>query len=120
MGAPSDGGRHFVWLSSQDVDAHAGHSPGSGPEQELLIPGTATVEELSLLRSSSGPERDVFFLQLMLRHHESGEAIIDYGYQLDGAPAVSGLANRMLHVQATESDRMRELLAERNAGSITE
>ncbi len=74
----------MTWMGDDDahMDGHAGHGTaghdsagaGSGP-----MPGMATSEELAALRAASGPELDVLFLQLMLRHHEGGLPMMEYG-----------------------------------------
>ena len=43
------------------------------PAGGALMPGMATDKELTKLRSLSGREFDVYFLQLMLRHHQGGD-----------------------------------------------
>ena len=79
------------------------------------MPGMATTEELEKLESLRGPEFDVYFLQLMLRHHEGGAGMAEYAAQHASLPAVRQLADNMLKSQGTESELMRAMLANRNA-----
>ena len=103
------------WMQgAQHHDGHhggMGHGHGSG----ALMPGMATTEELEKLESLRGPEFDVYFLQLMLRHHEGGAGMAEYAAQHASLPAVRQLADNMLKSQGTESELMRAMLANRNA-----
>src|SRR5690606_32631709 len=80
-----------------------------------LMPGMATSEDLANLRAARGPALDVLFLQLMLRHHEGGLPMMEYGEQYASTSAVRNLAGTMVATQQGESDLMRSLLAERGA-----
>ena len=77
------------------------------------MPGMASAAELTTLRSTTGPPLDVVFLQLMLRHHEGGVTMLSYGSERAELPQVRNLARQMLSSQTTESDYLRQLLAER-------
>ncbi|GAA0515808.1 DUF305 domain-containing protein [Saccharopolyspora subtropica] len=106
-------GPPMQWMTDE-----GGHAHGSGPaatQPGALMPGMATSAELSRLQSLRGPEFDVYFLQLMLRHHEGGSAMADYGSRHAALPAVRELAKNMLGSQSTESTLMRTMLTERGA-----
>jgi uncharacterized protein (DUF305 family) len=119
-------GGPMKWMSSP-VDANHGHEvvvDGDGVVGPALpsatpshIPGFAREGEIRALRESDGPEFDVLFLQLMLRHHEAGELVLEYGSQAAEAPGVREFAVGQLDAEATEGNRMRELLALHDAGS---
>ncbi|WP_007023398.1 DUF305 domain-containing protein [Saccharomonospora iraqiensis] len=95
-------------------DAHAdGHAPRSAGDP--LMPGMATEDELARMRSLSGEELDVYFLQLMLRHHQGGVDMARYAVEHSEVRAVRMLAQSMLDVQGAEVDLMRTMLAERDA-----
>ncbi len=51
----------------------------------------------------------------MLRHHEGGLPMMEYGEQYASISAVRNLAGTMVATQQGESDLMRSLLAERGA-----
>jgi uncharacterized protein (DUF305 family) len=73
----------------------------------------ASTEELATLRSATGTQLDVLFLQLMLRHHEGGATMLSYGAEHAELPQVRNLAAQMLSSQTTESDYLRQLLTAR-------
>lgn len=99
-------GGHMAWMASPTHD-HAGGATVA------TMPGMASSADLADLRAATGPQLDVLFLQLMLRHHEGGAAMLDYGTQHAAVPQVRNLAKQMLSSQTSESDYLRQLLAER-------
>ncbi len=105
-------GEPMTWMSGP-----RGHAHGSGgaASDDGRMPGMASEEELAKLRSLSGEELDVYFLQLMLRHHQGGVDMAQYGYDHSSVRAVKTLANSMLVSQDAEMDTMRGMLAERGA-----
>lgn len=123
-------GEHMAWMADAAADDHQLEAAEGGPaaHQHALapttggvqMPGWATDEDLRRLRLASGPELDVLFLQLALRHHEGGEVMLDYGALLVEVDVVRELADEMLLMQPDEGDRMREMLAERGAAPLVE
>jgi uncharacterized protein (DUF305 family) len=99
-------GGHMAWMSTPTHD----HAAGS---TVTTMPGMASSADLAALRAATGPELDVLFLQLMLRHHEGGVAMLEYGAQHAAVPQVRNLAAQMLSAQTSESDYLRQLLAQR-------
>lgn len=108
-------GRHMAWMSTGSGHGHTagGDAPAGAP-----MPGMATSDELAKLRSLSGQEFDVYFLQLMLRHHRGGAPMAEYGAQHAGQHAVRTLAESMLKSQTSESEYMEKLLADRGAAPL--
>lgn len=104
-------GQHMAWMAEGDH----GHGTSGEAASGSPMPGMATSEELAKLRSLSGTEFDVYFLQLMLRHHQGGTDMVRYGAERAEQHAVRTLAESMLKSQTNESDYMTELLAKRNA-----
>ncbi|RSM49524.1 DUF305 domain-containing protein [Amycolatopsis balhimycina DSM 5908] len=86
-------------------------NPAGGP----LMPGMATDAELAKLRSLSGKQLDVYFLQLMLRHHQGGTAMAQYAASHSSLPALKALVNSMLTSQGAEMDQMKLMLSARSA-----
>ena len=80
-----------------------------------LMPGMATNAELDKLRSLSGRDAEVFFLQLMIKHHRAGaemaQAYVDAG---TNAPE-KRLAQGMVDAQHAEIQLMTDMLGERGA-----
>ncbi|WP_254898265.1 DUF305 domain-containing protein [Kitasatospora sp. NA04385] len=83
-----------------------------------LMPGMATNTELDKLRSLSGRDAEVFFLQLMIKHHRAGaemaQAYVDAG---TNAPE-KRLAQGMVDAQHAEIQLMTDMLAERGAQPV--
>jgi uncharacterized protein (DUF305 family) len=115
-GAAADApdGKHMAWMVSSD-HAH-GVSSGSGGVSVggvETMPGMASSDQLRALRALSGPQLDVLFLQLMLRHHQGGAVMLQYGADHASVPEVRNLAAQMLSSQTSESEYLSQLLAAR-------
>ena len=108
-GAAADppSGKHMTWMSTAD---HAAMTSGNGVD---TMPGMASSDQLRALRSASGPQLDVLFLQLMLRHHQGGAMMLRYGADNASVPEVRNLAAQMLSSQTSESEYLTQLLAAR-------
>nr|WP_042195134.1 DUF305 domain-containing protein [Kibdelosporangium sp. MJ126-NF4]CEL21699.1 FIG00995041: hypothetical protein [Kibdelosporangium sp. MJ126-NF4]CTQ92479.1 FIG00995041: hypothetical protein [Kibdelosporangium sp. MJ126-NF4] len=105
------------WMATNAAGAHQHGSnpehPGMQPGQ--LMPGMATQEELAKMRKMTGKELDVYFLQLMLRHHEGGLSMAQYGETHVALPPLRNLARTIVVSQSGEAQYMKSLLAERGA-----
>jgi uncharacterized protein (DUF305 family) len=99
------GGTPMTWMGS----GHAGHST----TDDGLMPGMATEDELAELRSLSGREFDVRFLQLMIRHHQGGYDMAVYGAAHAEVPAVRSLARSIAETQQAETTTMARMLTDR-------
>jgi len=100
------------------METSAGHSHSTATETGSgagAMPGMATSEELTKLRSLTGTEFDIYFLQLMLRHHIGGAPMAEYAAGHAGQNVVRVLADNMLKSQSSEVDYMKQLLAQRGA-----
>lgn len=100
------------WMSAE---GHDHGTASTGPSSGGLMPGMASSAEMAHLQALRGPDFDVYFLQLMLRHHEGGAPMADYGARHATIPAVRELAKNMLGSQTNESELMRSMLAQRGA-----
>ncbi|MHA6796158.1 DUF305 domain-containing protein [Pseudonocardia bannensis] len=105
------GGQHMAWMSGTSGHSHAATT--SAGEGVATMPGMASAEELRALRAASGRDLDVLFLQLMLRHHQGGAAMLEYGAQHAEQPVVRNLATQMLSSQSAESTYLMQLLTQR-------
>ena len=110
---PTGPGEPMEWMQG------LGHDHGDDPDAQLtdegLMPGMASAEELDRLRSLSGQEAEVYFLQLMIRHHKAGvpmaQAAVDYSQN----EAVENLARSIITSQTAEVETMTAMLEERGA-----
>jgi uncharacterized protein (DUF305 family) len=110
-------GAPMRWMT-EPTAGHDGLSmaPSSvNPAGGALMPGMATDKELSKLRSLSGRAFDVYFLQLMLRHHQGGTAMAQYAVAHSSLPALKALVNSILNSQGAEMDQMKLMLSGRGA-----
>ncbi|WP_410613219.1 DUF305 domain-containing protein [Amycolatopsis sp. lyj-109] len=110
-------GAPMQWMT-EPMTGHDGMSmapssvnPAGGP----LMPGMATDTDLKKLRSLSGQAFDVFFLQLMLRHHEGGASMAQYAAAHSTLPALKALVNSILTSQGAEVDQIKLMLTGRGA-----
>ncbi|TWP53412.1 DUF305 domain-containing protein [Lentzea tibetensis] len=104
---------HMKWMA--DSGGHAHGTAASSGDGIAVMPGMATTADLAKLRSLSGKEFDVYFLQLMLRHHQGGAPMAEYAAKRAGQHVVQVLADNMLRSQTHESDIMKTMLTERGA-----
>ena len=111
-GQPSQGtSEYMAWMS--EPSGHAGMSMASSGV--ATMPGMATEAELSKLRSLTGKDMDVYFLQLMLRHHEGGTAMAQYAHDHTSVDAVKTLTQNILDSQGAEMTLIKQMLAARGA-----
>lgn len=79
-------------------------APGTG------MPGLASQAQLNQLSELSGKALDILFLQLMIRHHQSGVEMASYAAAHANLAAIRSLANIMVVDQDQEIGLMRTLL----------
>ncbi|NNG37473.1 DUF305 domain-containing protein [Nakamurella aerolata] len=106
--APTTGGS-----AAAGAGAATGTADDSG--HMALMPGMATSGEMDRLKSLRGKESDIYFLQLMIRHHQGGQAMMQYAQDNAGNPIVANFAGKMLQSQTAEVTVMTQMLAERGA-----
>lgn len=100
---------------------HAGHGSGEHPlapdstAGAVPMPGMATRDEVERLKTLSGTDSDVYFLQLMHRHHAGGVPMMEYAAQNAVNPAVRTIAAQMVAVQGAEMASMEQSLAQLGA-----
>jgi uncharacterized protein (DUF305 family) len=99
----------MAWMSGRD---HA-MAPGE------LMPGMATSAELVRLRSLSGRPLDVYFLQLMIRHHRGGLEMATDAAAHAGTPYVRELATKIAQAQQAEVVTMEQMLRERGGQPLS-
>lgn len=85
-----------------------------------LMPGMASPAEMDKLETLTGKTLDVYFLQLMLRHHQGGLPMAQYAAQHAAEPYVRNLAEKMYQAQSGEIIQMEQLLRERGASPLPE
>ncbi|SCX52403.1 Uncharacterized conserved protein, DUF305 family [Klenkia marina] len=107
-GLPVTGRNDMSWMGSSMHD----HSSGG------LMPGMATEDELAQLRAATGEDFDVLFLQLMIRHHQGGLEMAEYGAAHASEAVVRGLARSIVETQTAETGTMATMLAARGGSPL--
>ncbi|MGJ5897416.1 DUF305 domain-containing protein [Streptomyces niveiscabiei] len=82
-----------------------------------LMPGMATNSELDKLRSLSGKQAEVFFLQLMTDHHKGGVHMAEGCVSKCAVGVEKRLAQGMVAAQESEIGLMADMLKERGAAA---
>jgi uncharacterized protein (DUF305 family) len=106
----------MTWMSSKtdSMPKMAGMAHDSGSAGVATMPGMASPADLDRLRSASGAQFDMLFLQLMLRHHQGGAPMAQYAAQHGELAQVRNLAEKMVVSQGAESQYMAQLIAQRS------
>ncbi|KQU03732.1 hypothetical protein ASG56_09585 [Rhodococcus sp. Leaf7] len=116
--APLPTGGYMGWMTDDGGHSMSGMGGSSmtGPVQTM--PGMASTQDMTDLRAASGPALDVLFLQLMLRHHQGGLTMMQYGEVHAETPAVRNLARTMVNTQTSEAQLMTQMLTEKGAAPL--
>ncbi|MFF0295818.1 DUF305 domain-containing protein [Kitasatospora sp. NPDC004614] len=80
-----------------------------------LMPGMATNADLDKLRTLSGKDAEVFYLQLMLAHHRGGADMAQAYVDAAKNDVEKRLAQTMVNGQKAEIDLITTMLTERGA-----
>ncbi len=94
---------------------------GSGhdhTETDGLMPGMATQAEMTKLQTMTGKALDIYFLQLMLRHHQGGLPMVQWASSHASTDYVRNAAQKMFDSQNGEVIQMEGLLRERGASPL--
>ena len=91
---------------------------GAAASDAPLMPGMATDAEIAKLKDLKGVESDIYFLQLMIRHHQGGAGMMQYAAEHATLPVVRNFADKMLQAQTAEISVMTQMLAEHGAESL--
>jgi uncharacterized protein (DUF305 family) len=112
---PQPGRAAMSWMTGA-----SGHNHGdvTSPGGVVRMPGMATAEELSRLKSLTGKQLDIYFLQLMLRHHQGAVPMAQYAVQHAGVGYVRDLAQKMVASQSAEVSLMAKMLNDRGANPL--
>jgi uncharacterized protein (DUF305 family) len=85
----------------------AGHSH---LESDGLMPGLATPDEMNKLETMTGKPLSIYFLQLMIRHHQGGLPMAQYAAEHATQAYVRNAAQKMAQAQSNEIVQMEQLL----------
>jgi uncharacterized protein (DUF305 family) len=109
---PQNPGAPMSWMSHGHGASGESLSPGEP------MPGMATQAEISKLQSLTGKPLEVYFLQLMLRHHQGGVPMAEYGADHASTSYVRNAARKIAQAQSGEVVLMERMLRERGASPL--
>jgi uncharacterized protein (DUF305 family) len=96
------------WMGTEHMHMQSGN----------LMPGMATTAELAKLKSLTGRPLDIYFLQLMIRHHQGGIPMASYAAEHATVPAVRTAAHKMADAQSLDVINMEQLLRSYGAAPL--
>jgi uncharacterized protein (DUF305 family) len=105
-------GGHMAWMGGSATHGHTATS-GSSAGAVAVMPGMATEAELVRLTQLTSPELDILFLQLMLRHHQGGLAMMRYAADHAEVGVVRNLAAQMVNAQNNEVGLLTTMITQR-------
>lgn len=116
-------GMMMGWLDQWGLPQHSAAKPMAWmrmdhsyePRDGSLMPGMATNTQLAKLRSLSGRDAEVYYLQLMLEHHKGGVAMAQGYVDLARDEVEKRLARSMVNGQTSEIQLITDMLKERGA-----
>jgi uncharacterized protein (DUF305 family) len=108
-----------VWAQTPQADIPQMAWMGHTIEPGQLMPGMATTAELAKLKALSGKAQDVYFLQLMIRHHKGGLEMAQYGAAHATEPYVRDMASKIVTAQQNEVVVMEQMLRERGGQPLS-
>lgn len=108
-------GNYMQWMAGSDGHDHGMAGMGMPQGGVKQMPGMATTAELTKLRTLTGKDLDIYFLQLMIRHHEGGYPMAQYALDHAQTDAVRTLADSIIKTQGAEVTTMTDMLTKRGA-----
>ncbi len=85
-----------------------------------LMPGMATTEQVTELKTLPVVQAEILFLQLMIRHHQGGVEMANDILARSDNSLVRDMAQRIVRVQSSEIDTMNQFLVSRGEKPITD
>lgn len=105
---------HMGWMGTTGMAGMSTGAAGSaGGSATALMPGMATSQEMAKLQGLRGQASDVYFLQLMIRHHQGGAAMMTYASNHAVSAVVRNFAGKMVDAQTSEISVMTDMLDKR-------
>jgi len=106
---PENPNAQMAWMAASGHD----HASAGG-----LMPGMATQAQIGKLETLIGKPLDIFFLQLMLHHHQGGLPMAQWAATHATTAYVANAARKMASAQGAEILLMEQLLRERGASPL--
>ncbi|MET9106221.1 DUF305 domain-containing protein [Streptomyces zhihengii] len=111
------GSEPMAWMHGDGgASGHAGHGGAADDAEDApLMPGMATKAEMAKLAGLDGKAAEVYYLQLMITHHNGGVAMAEGCVRLCEVGTERSLAQGMVDAQRSEVELMVGLLKKRGA-----
>ena len=113
---------HMSWMGpvgmadmQMSATTAAGSTSAGALSDGAVMPGMATDAEMKKLEGLKGTASDIYFLQLMIRHHQGGSAMMTYAANHAASKVVQNFASKMLDAQNSEISIMTDMLTKRGA-----
>jgi uncharacterized protein (DUF305 family) len=101
----------MTWMGSAGMaDMNTGATATTSAAASTLMPGMATPQEMAKLETLRGRASDIYFLQLMIRHHQGGAVMMAYAANHAASSVVRNFASKMLDAQTSEIGVMTGML----------
>ncbi|QRY62913.1 DUF305 domain-containing protein [Gordonia sp. PDNC005] len=114
FGEPLTSNEPMSWMHPSEHDDHGSTPPMD--DDSPPMPGFASSDDLAHLASARGVDAEVWFLRLMIRHHEGGIEMATAAQNSDEASgATRRLALAMITEQGDEIGQMTLMLKARDA-----
>jgi len=107
---PQNPNAQMSWMAGS---GHVHEDPATG-----LMPGMATPDQMAKLEKLTGKPMDIYFLQLMLHHHQGGLPMAQWAAQHAEKSYVRNAAQKMATGQGAEIVLMERLLRERGGSPL--
>jgi uncharacterized protein (DUF305 family) len=108
-------GAYMTWMTELMSHAQGGTTMAMALANGAPMPGMASNAELAKMRTLTGKELDIDFLQLMLRHHLGGTQMVQYAQDHSNLSALKVLTKSILATQGAEMDLMTQMLKAHDA-----
>ncbi|QNF94109.1 MULTISPECIES: DUF305 domain-containing protein [Janibacter] len=114
--SPTGPGKQMDWMRG------LGHEHGATMTlgDDGLMPGMATQAEMTKLKGMRGKAADIYYLQMMIRHHKAGVPMAEAARDNSQNDAVETLAQSIINSQTTEVETMTQMLKERGAKPLAD
>jgi len=114
-------GQMFGWLDVWELSPTGSEPPMAWMDHRLAegerMPGLASREEITILKTLSDAAAEREFLRLMIAHHEGGVPMAEAAAERSDEAVVQDLARGIVASQLVEMETMRRLLAERGGAA---
>jgi len=105
----------MTWMTRPALNGGESHDHENGGAHVAgdPMPGLATSEQMTKLKTLTGVEAEKYFLELMIAHHKGGVEMAEAVLDRSNEKVVVALANGIVYSQTSEIELMETLLAKR-------